>query len=289
MQRSLRNGERGGLFGRVVAVVVAVVVAGALGCRDHRTICGRARELIAAADEDRLAVELPGIADAIVRNHEHPRTIDDCGDELFQWIAAALDARPVDLRPGLKARVAALGAFVASDEWNQRATAVAARLLLGDPQVEVHLERHFIGAEPGLPKLWDEAVSHDDLDTWAAAALVGGHVGRGFSTSSPLSPRDPYADLLATYFAQRYAAPPTDPALLEPRRFALGGAAPRRTPPPPSQLGCREAALDLLWLDLVKAYRTAPDHPRWRQLPVPLRLHLTAPTSIETCRFAPLF
>jgi hypothetical protein len=263
------------------------VVAAGLGCRHDRTVCPRARRLIAAGDEDRIAIELPGLADTIARASDYPQGLEDCGDDLFGWTAAALDARPVKLQRALKPRVDALGAFIASDDWNQRATTVAERILLvDDAQLEVHLVRHFSGAEPGLPKLWDEAVSHDQLDTWLAAALVRGHVGRGFSTSSPLSPADPYADLLVAYFAKRYAAPPANPALLGPRMFALGGVAPRQTPPAPSQLGCREAALDLLWPDLAKAYRTAPDHPRWRHISEPLRLRLAAPESIEACKFA---
>ena len=64
-----------------------------------------------------------------------------------------------------------------------------------------------------------------------------------------------------------------------------GDGAGRVAPPLPSQLGCREAPLDLLWPDLLKAYRTTPDSPRWRQLPETVRLRLNSSDAMPICDF----
>ena len=285
-----------------VTVWIALVVAGvASGCRkpremppddiDHEAhfddddlVCRQTREIIAAGTDGRKSFKLPGLAYMVARGYEVNGLLEDCGDQLFQWIAAALDRRPVDLRPRLHAPVVALGTFIATYRWNEKAIAVGSRLLLDESPAESHWARHFSGAEPGIPKMWDEMVTRDDLDTWVSQALVRGHVGLGFS-SSPLLPSDPYADLLAAYTARRYAVPPSDPALRGSRLIPTSNGAPRIAPPLPALLGCREAPLDLLWPDLVKAYRTAPDTPRWKQLPEAVRRRLQTSETMPACDF----
>src|SRR6185369_17143961 len=80
---------------------------------DDALVCRRVHAVMASRDEGLLAFELPAVAELVLRTAE-TRGRDACGDELLAWLRGQLDARPIDLRPRLEARVRALGSFIAS-------------------------------------------------------------------------------------------------------------------------------------------------------------------------------
>ncbi len=80
---------------------------------------------------------------------------------------------------------------------------------------------------------------------------------------------DAYSDLLARLFIRRSSAA----VALD----AIGGFGRDVVTPPldANRVGDGRSALDLVWPDLGRAFRRAPDHPRWASLSPTLRLRLS--------------
>jgi hypothetical protein len=274
-----------GVPGRAGALI-AVAAAGVVGCRTgapaveleasdlpYDLICDRVRDVMASKDEGYIRVELPAAAEMVATAVSTSGPVSDCGDSLLGWIRAALAARPIDLRPRLEARILALGPLIgANNHWTDPATELLAGLLLdtGKPEVHVREERTFLG--PGSQSVrtgYREVVSLDQLDRWVAAALRRGYGDKVFMTGAlGSSVADKYRDLLARLYAARYAEP------ARPRweqttlhMFPIQSTPLRATPPAPQKLGCGRGALDVLWPDLVRAFRAAPRHALWDTLP----------------------
>ena len=158
-------------------------------------------------------------------------------------------------------------------------------LLLDEGKPTVHLveERSFLG--PGSQSVsagWREGVSLDDLDRWVAGAIR-----RGQADKAPIPGKlgnalgDKYSDLLARVFTARYAAPASE----APARHMLPivGTPARSPPPEPARLGCGTTPLDLLWPDLVRAFRVSPQHDRWDALPGVVGNRLRGPEAAPPC------
>ena len=72
----------------------------------------------------------------------------DCGDELLAWLRPPVAARPIELRPRLQARIAALGTLAAAaNQWTEPAAELLLGLLAdeGKPIVHHHEEKQFLG------------------------------------------------------------------------------------------------------------------------------------------------
>jgi hypothetical protein len=281
---------------------VTVAAAGVAGCRTgapaiefeasdlpYGLICDRARDVMASKDEGYIRAELPATAEMVATAVSTSGPVSDCGDQLLAWIRAGLAARPIDLRPRLEARVAALGPLIAANnQWTDPATDVLGGLLLDAGKPEVHLveQRTFLG--PGSQSVrtgYSEIVSLDALDHWVAVALRRGYGDKAFMTGSlGSSLGDKYRDLLARLFAARYAEPARSrwegPAL---HAFPFLGTPVRSPPPAPEKLGCGRGALDILWPDLVRAFRAAPRHALWDTLPAGVADRLRGPDGAPPC------
>lgn len=226
--------------------------------------------MIGERDEGRIGLELPATAMMVV---QASGPVSGCGGEMVAWIRAVLDQRPLDLRPRLKARIAALGVLLSADNhWRRPIMETFTGLLLDAGTTTAHRiqQRTFLG--PGyqsVPMGWTEVVSMDDMDRWVALALRHGNVERAFVLGKNASFEDDYADLLARLFIARYAAPASEGSAH--KVFPVGKPKPSRSAPPePEHLGCGRGPLDLLWPDLVRAFRAAPLNARWAGVPVPL-------------------
>jgi hypothetical protein len=248
---------------------------------DDALVCRRVHAVTASRDEGLLAFELPAVAELVVRTSDtYGRNA--CGDQLLAWLRGQLDARPIDLRPRLEARVRALGPFIASHErWRGVALGIIDRLLLDGSEPVLHLRERFTYPGPGPWKFstgWRPIVSSDALDGWAVSALVRGTPQDGFwaDRRGPTS-GDEYVDLIVRLFSRRYAEPPPPrAATLYLMALPVYKRAIHSPPPAPSKLGCRSTPFDVLWPDLVRAYRTWPDYPRWASLSPGVREQLRA-------------
>ena len=212
------------------------------------------------------AADLPGVALLLVRTDGTSRPIDTCGDELLAWIRRGLEARPIDLRPRLDAQVAALGSFLAStrSDWRRQALTLLSAILLDDSPRRIHCRLGRVPTDMGSQRFvnnWTAITRSGELDRTAATALVQGYLHREID--------DDYADLLGRLFASRFSDSFVGHQTACPSSLAVV------TPPPdPNQVGNGREALDLLWADLGRAFRHAPEHPRWKPLPATLRLRL---------------
>jgi hypothetical protein len=108
---------------------------------------------------------------------------------------------------------------------------------------------------------WTAIVTPEELDSTATAALVQGYMHREID--------DDYADLLGRLFASRFSGSFVGQRADCP--LVVADAAPS---PDPNRVGNGREALDLLWADLGRAFRRAPEHARWKPLPATLRLRL---------------
>jgi hypothetical protein len=236
------------------------------GFSDAGLVCERVHDVMKAKPPGRVYADLPGVALLLVRTHGTSRPIEACGDELLAWIRHALETRPIDLRPQLDAQVAALGAFLSStrSDWRRQAFTLLTAILLDDGPRRIHCRLSRIPTDMGSQNLvnsWTAVVTSEDLDSTATTALVQGYLRRDID--------DDYADLLGRLFAQRFS-----------NSFAGHRAVCPLTPtvaiplPDPNLVGNGRDALDLLWADLGRAFRHAPDHVRWKPLPATLRLRL---------------
>lgn len=254
---------------RTAAVPGANEIEHEADLHDFGLVCDRVHDMIGERDEGRISLELPAIAVMVERAVPVSGPVSECGGEMIAWIRAVLDQRPVDLRPRLEARIAALGVLLTADNhWRRPIMETLARLLLdaGTPTAHMVEQRSFLG--PGSQSVrtgWREVVSMDDMDLWVALALRRGNARRVFVLGNSASLlEDDYADLLARLFAARYAAPASEGSAY--RMFPVGKPS-RSAPPEPQRLGCGRAPLDLLWPDLVRAFRAAPLNARWAALP----------------------
>ena len=140
----------------------------------------------------------------------------DCGDELLAWLRPPVAARPIELRPRLQARIAALGTLAAAaNQWTEPAAELLLGLLAdeGKPIVHHHEEKQFLGSDPSRCRGWRVAVSLDAFDRWVVGALRRGFVDKVPRPNQwPNNLGDKYADVLARLFAARYAAPPSQGA-----------------------------------------------------------------------------
>jgi hypothetical protein len=214
----------------------------------------------------RVYADLPGVALLLVRTHGSSGPIDICGDELLAWIRRALEARPTDLRPRLDAQVAALGPFLASTrpDWRRQALALLAAILLDDSPRRIHCRLGRVPTDMGSQSFvqsWTAIVTSEELDRTATTALLQGYLHREID--------DDYADLLGRLFAIRFSDSFGAHQTLCPFAQAIA-----TSPPDPNRVGDGRDALDLLWADLGRAFRHAPEHPRWKPLPATLRLRL---------------
>jgi hypothetical protein len=266
---------------RTAAPVGANEIADEANVHDFGLVCDRVHDMLRERDEGRISLELPAIAVMVERAVHTSGPVSDCGGEMVAWIRAVLDQRPIDLRPRLEARIAALGVLLSADNhWRRPIMETLAGLLLdaGTPTAHMVEQRTFLG--PGSQSVrtgWSEVVSMDDMDRWVALALRRGYAEKVFVLGKNASLlEDDYADLLARLFAARYAAPASAgsahrvvPAGRIVWPLPLGKSS-RSAPPEPEHLGCGRAPLDLLWPDLVSAFRAAPLSSRWAAVPAPL-------------------
>lgn len=258
---------------------------------DGDLVCDRVRAVMTSKDEGFLAFELPAVAEIVNRTRGASGPVADCGAQLLAWLCGQLDARPVDLRPRLEARVAALAPFIGSGGRRREAALGALdRLLLDGQRPVTHMREDFTFLGPGSAQKVSLGmkfiVSGDALDRWAVAALLRGS-GPQADSVGWRSPGDrlgdDYIDLLVRLYAQRYRAglPPQEPHLFgrQPWQF-------REPPPLPEQLGCGEAPLDYLWPEVQRAHRMRPDDPRWERLTPEVRAQLDAAPASCTPRQA---
>jgi hypothetical protein len=288
------------VLARVGALVAVALVS---GCRtgrsadidletafdDHDRVCDRVHAVMGSKDEGFIAYELPAVAEIVQRTKGASGVVEACGKELLAWLQGQLAARPLDLRPRLEARVAALGPFIgAGGRGREAALATLDQLLLDGPPPTTHTREHFDFPGPGSQKVsvgWYYVVSGDSLDRWAAAALLKGSAPQADSVGwQSERVQDDYLALLVRLFAQRYRLEPPRPPTFTLHRLARAFRSP---PPLPGQLGCGEAPLDLLWPELVRAHRLRPDDPRWEQLTGEVREQLQGPPARCGARVPP--
>ena len=233
---------------------------------DAGLVCDRVHDVMKAKRPALVYADLPGVALLLVRTHGTSGPIDTCGDELLAWIRRALEARPIDLLPRLDAQVAALGSFLAStrSDWRRQALTLLAAILLDGSPRQIHCRSGRFPTDmgsQGFTNSWTAIVTPEGLDSTATAALVQGYMHREID--------DDYADLLGRLFASWLSKSFVGHQMVCP--FGLSAATP---PSDPNRVGNGRDALDLLWADLGRAFRRAPEHPRWKPLPAILRLRL---------------
>ena len=233
---------------------------------DAGLVCDRVHDVMKAKPPARVYADLPGVALLLVRAHGASVPIDTCGHELLAWIRRALEARPIDLRPRLDAQVEALGAFLAStrSDWRRQALTLLAAILLDESPRRIHCRLGRVPTDMGsqsFVKSWTPILTSEELDRTATTALVQGYLHREID--------DGYADLLGQLFASRFSVSFGGHQTVCPLAPAVA-----TFPPDPNRVGNGRDALDLLWADLGRAFRQAPEHPRWKPLPATLRLRL---------------
>ena len=231
---------------------------------DSGLVCDRVHDVMKASAPGRAYADLPGVALLVARTYEGSGQIELCGDELLTWMRGAIETRPLDIRPRLEAQAVALGPFVASERWHGQALSLLDALLLGGGPRQLRWRENWNYLGPGSQKVAGAStpiVSSQDLDRAAATALVHGYLNREID--------DAYADLLARLFIRRSSAA----VALD----AIGGFGRDVVTPPldANRVGDGRSALDLVWPDLGRAFRRAPDHPRWASLSPTLRLRLS--------------
>jgi len=249
-------------------------------------VCDRVHRVMRDTDEGRIRVELPAAAEMVVITAREYRYRGlDCGNDLMAWLAASVGARPIDLRPRLQARVQALGTLAAADNaWTEPAVKLLGGLLVdeGKPIVNTYVEKEMIDMGSLSRPVWREAVTLDDLDLWVVEALRRGFVDKvPRPNQSPSRLGDWYADFLVRLYSVRYATPSTQQ---QTGYHLLPFIEAARSPPPDARwLGCGTDPLDLLWPDLVRAFRVSSQHDRWDKLPAALITHLRHPADAPTC------
>jgi len=249
-------------------------------------VCDRVRRVMRTSDEGWIRVELPAAADMVVIAARSRRgSALDCGNELFAWLRDSVGARPIDLRPRLQARILALGTLAAADnEWTEPAVKLLGGLLVdeGKPIVNTYVGKEMDDMGSLSRPIWHEAVTLDDLDRWVVEALRRGFVEKVPRPNQwPSRLGDWYADFLVRLYAARYTTPSTQQ---QTGYHVLPFFEPAHSPPPDAAwLGCGTDPLDLLWPDLVRAFRVSSQHDRWDKLPAALINHLRHPADAGPC------
>jgi hypothetical protein len=253
---------------------------------DAAFACDRVEAALSASDEGERSVDLPAAAEAVVRTAGTGSAT--CGEKLLGWLTRELETRPLDVRPRLESRIVALGHFLlAREEWRKRAIDTFGRLLLDPGRPVLHQVENVTYLGPGSQSMslgWVNVVSLAEMQRWVAFALAQESARRVYALGGrPNFDSDAaYRDLLIRYFTAGYTERPKSPSALT--SLGPGGLSfdARAIPPAPEQLGRGQSPFDLLWVDLVEAFRAAPEDASWQALPPELRSQLVIATSDRT-------
>ena len=238
--------------------------------RDDGLVCDRVHDVMRARDPGRVYADLQGVALLVIRTQSGAPKYEACAESLFAWIQTAVAAQPLDVRPRLLAQVSALGPFVASSRWHTQALVLLDKVLLGDVPRTLHWRENWLFLGPGSQKMPAAAtpiVSSEGLDRAVAGALVQGYLNRDID--------DAYADLLARAFGPRSSPPKFLGHTARLGGLGFGGLPMAALSLDDNRVGDGRQAHDLLWADLGRAFRHAPNHPRWQPLSATLRLRLS--------------
>jgi len=243
--------------------------------------CDRVEDALSESDEGRRRLDLPNAAEAVVLSG----AAGPCGDQLLTWLTQELETRPLDLRPRLESRIVALGRFLlVRDERRSRALSTLGKLLLDPGQPILHQVEQVTYLGPGSQTAslgWYDIVTLETLEHWVAFTLAHENARRFYHLGG--HPKDAsddaYRDLLIRYFTAGYGPHPkaaVQPVRLNHRGMLFGV---HLAPPTPEKLGRGQSSFDLLWVDLVEAFRSSPDDTGWQSLPPELQSQLAAATS----------